>query len=256
MPAQAPNQPVNLALLSSEETTRPLPRSDRRAEHILHVLRCAPGDSFDVGLINGPRGKATLRAIESDGLHLEFSWGDMPPPPDPITLLLGLPRPQTARDILREATTLGVAAMNFVVTEKTEPSYAQSTLWRDGEWRRHLIAGAEQAFATQVPEVRAGETLATALAQIQMPRDGVRLALDNYEANALLASCEHLRAATELPHTPLMLAFGPERGWSAADRAALRDARFSFVHLGSRVLRLETAVIAALALAKAARGTL
>ena len=50
------------------------------------------------------------------------------------------------------------------------------------------------------------------------------------------------------------LAFGPERGWSNAERAALRGAGFSFGHLGPRVLRLETAVTAAVALMKAKRG--
>jgi RsmE family RNA methyltransferase len=50
------------------------------------------------------------------------------------------------------------------------------------------------------------------------------------------------------------LAFGPERGWSGAERAALRDAGFALVHLGPRVLRLETAVIAAMALLKGKRG--
>jgi RsmE family RNA methyltransferase len=46
----------------------------------------------------------------------------------------------------------------------------------------------------------------------------------------------------------LTLAFGPERGWGPADRAALRAAGFTLCSLGERVLRLETAVTAALAL--------
>jgi RsmE family RNA methyltransferase len=55
---------------------------------------------------------------------------------------------------------------------------------------------------------------------------------------------------------PLVLALGPERGWGPRDREQLRAAGFSLAHLGSRVLRLETAVVAALTLAKAARHTL
>lgn len=51
-----------------------------------------------------------------------------------------------------------------------------------------------------------------------------------------------------------MLAFGPERGWSAADRAVLRGSGFALVHLGPRVLRTETAVVAAVALVKAKLG--
>ena len=238
---------MNLILFTSEETQRPLPLTDARAQHIVDVLRRDIGDAFDVGLVNGPRGKATLLARDAATLTLSFVWGEAPPPPDPITLLLGLPRPQTARDILRDATTLGVTALHFVLSEKTEPNYAQSTLWRDDEWRRHVIAGAQQAFATQIPTVVCGEPLDRTLAAL--PQDAIRLALDNYEAGTPLAA--------QLPtssHTPLVLALGPERGWGPRDRVALRAHGFMLAHLGTRVLRLETAVVSALALAKSARG--
>jgi len=240
---------LNLVLFTPEETRQPLPLTDPRARHVRDVLRRSVGDTFDAGLVDGPRGTATLAALADDALVLTFAWGPPPPPPDPLTLLLGLPRPQTARDILRDATTLGVAALHFAATEKSEPSYAQSTLWRDGEWRRHLLAGAAQAFATQLPAVTAGETLATALAAL--PAGATRLALDNYEATAALRDALPSGAAA-----PLVLALGSERGWGARDRAALRASGFTLVHLGPRVLRLETAVIAALTLAKSARGTL
>ncbi len=239
---------MNLVLFAADELASPLPRADLRARHLLEILRCAPGDEFDAGLINGPRGKGRLAAVRDDALELTFQWTVPPTPPDAITLLIGLPRPQTARDILRDATTLGVSAIHFVATEKTEPSYAQSTLWRDGEWRRHALAGASQAFATQIPAITATHSLATALALLSP--DATRLALDNYEAPRALAEYGVLR------HKPVVLALGPERGWGPRDRAELRAAGFELVHLGSRVLRLETAVVAALTLAKAARGTL
>ncbi len=215
---------------------------------MLQVLRRQPGDKFDCGQINGPRGQGTLVAIGAEALTLSFVWGEAPPPADPITLLVGLPRPQTARDILRDATALGVAAMHFVATEKSEPSYARSTLWTSGEWRQRLITGAEQAFCTRLPEVTHGQSLAAVLAAL--PTEITRLALDNYEAVSALTALPLASAA------PVALALGPERGWTASDRAELRAAGFVLVHLGSRVLRTETAVIAALTLLKAARGSL
>lgn len=239
---------LNLILFTSDETARPLPRSDARAGHLLGVLRRQPGDRFDCGLINGPRGTGTLVAIGADTLTLSFAWGEPPAPADAITLVLGLPRPQTARDILRDATTLGVAALHFVSTEKSERSYAQSTLWSTGEWQRHLITGAEQAFDTRVPTVTHGDALAETLAAL--PAGSTRLALDNYEAAAPLGTCHVLR------DKPVVLALGSERGWTAADRALLRAHGFTLVHLGARVLRTETAVVAALTLVKAARGSL
>lgn len=239
---------MNLILFEPDELARPLPHGDRRAEHILRVLRRAPGDTFDVGQINGPRGKATLVHVDASALTLAFAWGSPPPPPTPITLIIGLPRPQTARDILRDATTLGARALHFVATEKSEPSYAQSTLWSSGEWRRHLVTGAEQAFDTRLPEVTHGRALAEVLAALSTPAGRTRLALDNYESPAALGACQPSHDA------PLVLAIGGERGWSARDRAELRAQAFHFAHLGPRVLRTETAVTAALAIVRAKLG--
>ena len=239
---------VNLILFSEEEANRPLPLTDPRATHLLKVLRRTVGDSFDAGLVNGPKGRGTLVEQANESLVLTFAWEGPPPPADNLTLLLGLPRPQTARDILRDATTLGVAALHFVRTRRCEASYADSTLWRGDEWRKHLLAGAAQAFATQIPAVTNSLTLSASLDAL--PADGIRLALDNYEAPVALAE-------VRLPRdSGVTLAFGPERGWTAEDRTLLRGHGFDFVHLGTRVLRLETAVTAALTLVKSARGSL
>ena len=237
---------MNLILFERAELDLPLPRADPRARHILEVLRRGNGDSFDVGLVNGPIGKAVIVQLGDAALSLTFTWSSTPPKADLITLLIGLPRPQTARDILRDATTIGVGAIHFVATERSDANYATSSLWTSGEWRRHCLAGAAQAFSTQVPTVTSGSSLDHALGAL--PTDCQRLAPDNYEATAPLSECHVLR------DTPLTLAFGPERGWGPADRTALRSHGFILVHLGSRVLRSETAVVAALALVRARVG--
>lgn len=237
---------MNLLLFEPAEAAAPLPRRDPRAVHLLDVLRRREGDTFDAGLVDGPRGKGTLVAVGAEALTLAFAWGPPPPPPDPITLLAGLPRPQTARDILRDATTLGVAAIHFVATEKGDPGYAQSSLWHAGEWRRHVRLGAEQAFDTRLPEVTHGRALADVLAAL--PAGATRLALDNYESPAPLGGLAISAGA------PVVVAVGSERGWSAGERERLRAGGFVFVHLGSRVLRTETACLAALTLVRAKLG--
>lgn len=236
---------MNLILFTPEETVRPLPRHDPRARHLLDVLQRRPGDAFDAGLRDGPRGKGMVTAITADALTLTFNWGEPPPAADPITLLIGLPRPQTARKILREATALGVAALHFVRTDRSDPAYAASSLWTEGEWERQLVAGAEQAFCTRLPTVTHGHMLD---AVISSP--GLRLALDNYEAPRPLSQLCPTGTAE------LVLAFGAERGWSAGERQRLRAHDFQFAHLGARVLRLETAVVAALAIVKARQGAM
>jgi RsmE family RNA methyltransferase len=238
---------VNLILFESSETHSPLPRSDSRAAHILDVLRRKVGDTVDTGLIGGPRGKATVTAVTADSVALSFAWETQAPPPlAPISLIVGLPRPQTVKKILHAATELGVAALHFVTTEKSEPSYAQSALWSSGEWRRHLLDAAQQAFDTRLPDVSHGRKLEEALSSLE--QNPVRLALDNYESPQPLSAVEIA--------PPVALALGPERGWSARDRVTLRAHGFTFVHLGPRVLRAETACVTALALVKARLGSL
>ena len=244
---------MNLILFEADETARPLPLQDPRAIHLLEVLRRPPGEPFDVGLVDGPRGKGVILATGPDALQLGFTWGPAPPPPPPLTLLVGLPRPQTARRILQEATSLGVARMVFFGAQRGEPSYATSTLWTDGEWRRRLLDGAAQAFDTRIPEVvrLADLSAATGALRDEPGMDSLpgRIALDNYEATATL-----LEALGEASSSPLVLAFGPERGWSGDERDHLRAAGFVLAGLGPRVLRSETAVIAAVAVARSVRG--
>jgi len=240
---------VNLILFKPEETTRVLPRDDVRAEHILGVLRRTVGDALDVGLANGPRGKATLLNVTKDALELAFAWEPSPPPlPPPTTLIIGLPRPQTARKILQDAASLGVRSLHFARCDRSEPSYADSRLWHSGEWQRHLDAGAAQAFCTHIPTLTHRYTLAELIGEFSQSKTGVAVALDNYEATARLSEI----ALTS--DTPLVLALGPERGWSASERDALRAAGFILAYLGPRVLRLETAVTAALSITAATRG--
>lgn len=238
---------MNLILFEADELSTPLPHDDERAHHLRTVLRRTPGDDFDCGLVDGPRGKARIVGESAAGLHLEFTWGEPPPPLPAVALLVGLPRPQTARKILTEASALGVSAIHFFRAEKSEPSYASSHLWTSGEPHRHLRAGVAQAFCTRVPALHVHASLAPALTHADAQGAMTRLACDNYEAPVALPDAA-------LAGPPAVLAIGSERGWSAAERDALRTAGFTLVHLGPRVLRTETACVAALAILKARLG--
>ena len=74
-----------------------------------------------------------------------------------------------------------------------------------------------------------------------------KVALDNYESSHPLHQLSFAGSA-------IVLAVGSERGWSAGERDLLRQHHFQFAHLGARVLRTETAVIAALTLIRAKLG--
>lgn len=254
---------MNLILFTREEIARPqLAPGDARARHVREVLKRAVGETFDLGVIDGPRGKGRVVALAEDGaVTFVVELGMEPPRLAPVHLIVGLPRPQTAKKILNELTTLGVSGIDFVVTERTDPSYAQSSLWRGDEWREHVLEGAQQAFCTRLPRVTAGTTLVERLSA-SAPAGEVRLALDNYEASVALGSVSLSGSGTTMPAsspTPVetscvVLAVGPERGWGPKDRAGLRAAGFTLVHLGERVLRVETACVAAVAVMKSRLG--
>lgn len=230
---------MNLILFSREELATALPRSDPRADHILKILKVEPGQSFDVGRINGPRGKARLEGIEAECLRFSYNWDEKIPSLYPLDLWVSFCRPQTCRRILQECTSLGIRSITFFDTEKCEPSYRCSRLWSGGEASRLLIRGAEQAFCTQVPNLHLNSTLIETLASNSL--SGTRLAMDNYESTEILGQNGPLLA-------PVTLAVGGERGWSKVERDALRANGFSLADLGDRVLRTETACIAALSI--------
>ncbi|MBC2607102.1 RsmE family RNA methyltransferase [Pelagicoccus albus] len=232
---------MNIVLLEPSEVEAGfLSLEDERAKHVLKVLRRQVGDEFDVGLIDGPKGKATVQAVSADGLELSFEWGSEESDLLPIDLIVGLSRPQTMRKILNEATTLGVRSIRFVATERGEPSYAESKLWSSGEWRRHVVAGVAQAFATRMPEVSWGVSLEEALRTTSGAKS--KLCLDNYEGVARLGSVAIGGSVA--------MAIGSERGWTAGERELFRGLGWTLVGMGERVLRTETATVAAVSLVR------
>ena len=250
-PIQTPDS-VNLILFELDEISRPLRRTDTRATHILGTLRLKAGDRFDAGIVNGPRGKVLIAGVGDAEINFEFTPQSGPAPLDPLDVIVGLPRPQTARRILHDAAALGVRRITFVTTSRSDPNYARSRLWDSGEWRRHLIDGAQQAFDTRIPEVEHG----TSLSEVgPRPIGTVAIAFDNYEATASLPQLLRSEMGEKLRNgSAATLAFGPERGWHADDRQLLRRSAFALVSLGRRVMRVETAIASAVAVLRAETG--
>jgi RsmE family RNA methyltransferase len=228
---------MNIVLFEENETGTRFARDDVRINHVTEILGRKTGDRFDAGIINGKSGKAILSRIGEKYVDLQFELNREEPPLPPIDVIVGLSRPQTNRKILQEATTVGARSLTFVSTERGEPSYANSKLWKTGEWRRHVVAGAAQAFSTLIPSVVFGISLEEAIAQLDF--SGERIAMDNYEAKRHLADIQFSQSS-------IVVAIGSERGWTRSERRALRAEEFELAHLGGRPLRTETAVVAGL----------
>jgi 16S rRNA (uracil1498-N3)-methyltransferase len=229
---------MNLILFDAPFEFVRLEGNDPRAGHLRKVLRAEVGTLAFVGFVNGARARAKVVALQADGsLELEVIGTEPAPQALPLTLLIGLPRPHTAKRILFEAASLGVAGIHFFEAERGEPSYAQSSLWRTDEWRERLRLGAEQAFGTHLPQVAMHADLQSAITALYGA--DVRVVLDNYEAAGPLGAVLPEAGASAV------IALGPERGWASSERDVFRRNGWKLAHMGAHVLRAETACVAA-----------
>jgi len=238
---------MNLILFEHPFERMTLEASDPRAQHLRKVVRVETGSTVYLGFIGGPRAQAEVTAISQEGaIDLRVRARESAPDPLPIHLLIGVPRPHTAKRMLFEAASMGVASLHFVETERGEPSYLRSSLWQTEEWRERLRLGAEQGFSTHLPEVAMHADLQTAVTHLE--GIGHRLVLDNYEAAEALSPM-HL-----LPQPRVVLALGSERGWTGNERDVFRKNGWKLLHMGPFVMRAETATTAAVSAMASAMG--
>jgi 16S rRNA (uracil1498-N3)-methyltransferase len=226
---------VNLVLITEAEAAAGLPLGDARTTHLLGTVGIKVGQTFHVGIVDGLRGLATVTAT-APALRFTVAWEKSVQPRLPLTVLVGLPRPQTAKKVLHDLASLGAARLVFFEADKGDPGYLASSLWKDGEYVEHVRKGTEQACSTLVPEVVRVSSLADALALAVDA--GWKVSLDPYETSGALGEVGapgNVKSAA--------LAIGPERGWSDRERSALRAAGFTAHHLGDRILRVEAAAL-------------
>ena len=240
---------MNLLIFEKHFQSIQLAAKDPRAQHLRRILRVKVGDSVCVGFVDAGRAWTQVRELHTDGsLVLELHGEEPSPGLLPIHGLFGMPRPHTAKRVLYEMACLGLSTLHFFPAKNGEASYAHSRLWKEELWRERLLAGLEQSFATQLPELFVHANLAEALIALESIEQ--TLALDNYEAAKPLDQ----QLGFGAQNASLALAIGPERGWASEEREQLRANGWQLAHLGPRVLRVETASVAAVSLAAARRG--
>jgi len=225
---------VNLVLINKEESTHGIPLEDPRAIHLTQTVGLQSGKTFYVGIKNEFRGLATIQAVDQR-LIFTVVWEKEKQARLPLELLVGLPRPQTAKKILYDAACLGINKIIFFVSEKGDPGYRSSSLWKNNEWEDFLLRGTEQACSCLIPEVVHVTSIEEGV-ELLHPKSW-RVCLDPYTAKeSLKTTKEKFSFGT--------LAIGSERGWSDSERAVLKINEFNFYHLGDRILRVETACTA------------
>ena len=228
---------VEAALVPGSEIELPEPA----AAHLARVLRLQAGDGFV--LFNGDGRDYPARVVAIGKRSLLAQVGEPVEAalesPLRIVLLQGIARGEKMDLILQKATELGVAQVRPLSSQRSEVKLdAERATKRVAHWRNVVIAACEQSGRARVPEVVAPDTLAGVLQGL--PHEGVRLILD---PNGSLSF-----AGLELPGERLVvLAVGPEGGWSPLDRQQLLAAGFLGLRMGPRILRTETAALAAIA---------
>ncbi len=213
-------------------------RLTAEASHYLRtVLRLHAGDEVEV--FDGEGGAWTAALGEGDELALG-PRREVPPPGARVWLAFALPRGEKADLVVQKATELGVERLLPFAAERSvvrlDPRRAAE---RARRWRRIAAAAARQCGRADVPEVDAAAELATVLAAA--PRGFRRLVFHG-------AGGERLAEVVDPGAAGHLLVVGPEGGLAPAevDRCLAAGARLA--SLGPRVLRAETAAIAAVAL--------
>lgn len=229
---------MNLLLLTPEDCVAPGEAriADRRLTHVREVHRASPGDTLRVGLLGGRMGQARLLALSDDEARLAFTLDAPPPPKLPLTLVLALPRPKMLRRIFQSVAALGVLRLVLVNSYRVEKSFWESPWLAAGAIREQLLLGLEQARDTVLPEVL--------LEPRFKPFVEDRLPALSRGTRALVAHPGAVHACPVALNAPATLAVGPEGGFIPYEVEKLQAAGFEAVHLGPRILRVETAVTA------------
>jgi 16S rRNA (uracil1498-N3)-methyltransferase len=239
---------VDLTLERDQELALPAAQS----AHLLRVLRLRPGAAltlfngrggeYAAELLAAGPGRAAVRIGVHSGLDRES--------PLRLTLLQGIARGERMDLIVQKATELGVTALMPLSCEHSVVRLAGEARARRRErWQAVAISACEQSGRNRPPRVHDILELEEACATIGAAGEALRLMLvpEAGEALASLVSRE-LRSAA--------LLVGPEGGLSEREQALAQRAGFQACALGPRILRTETAPLAALAVLQALAGDL
>jgi 16S rRNA (uracil1498-N3)-methyltransferase len=235
---------VNLILLEPGEIGDggALGLSGARADHLLNVLKVAPGHHVRVGIVDGPRGVGIVHAIADHRVELRCTFDATIPPRPRVDLLLALPRPKVMRRLWAQIAALGVGQIILTNAERVERNYFDTHVLTPECYGPLLIEGLQQARDTRRPHVSIHKQFRV-LIEDQLdglfPR-GLRLTADP------AATKPAATVVRENTQERILLAVGPEGGWNEFETAMLEAHGFQPGGMGPRTLRTDTACVALL----------
>ena len=213
------------------------------AAHVAKVLRAKVGQGFDIAA-NGSVRRGEITNISAD--RVEFRLGEVIGAEDhhqrEVTLLLSIFKFDRLEWAMEKAVELGAAKIIPVIAKRTETHLAKAAAKRLERWRRIARESSQQSRRSREPEIAEPISLKTAVEQAR----GDRVLLSEHESPERRSLKELVADDTS---SPLTLAIGPEGGWTPEELKLFQQHGWQFASLGPTVLRVETATIAALAIA-------
>jgi 16S rRNA (uracil1498-N3)-methyltransferase len=217
-----------------------------QATHLARVLRAESGQIYDV-VANGFLHRAEIATVTDAEVHFLLHEELESDAALPLHLLLAVFKFDHMEWAIEKATELGIARITPLLARRTEKHLAQSASKRVERWRRIALEASKQSRRTTIPEIADPIPLRQALEQEQSP---TRILLSETEqATSITAAL--LKAKSSSQETDTALAIGPEGGWTPEEITLFAQHDWQPVTLGPRILRAETAAIAAIAITSA-----
>jgi 16S rRNA (uracil1498-N3)-methyltransferase len=211
-----------------------------QAVHLARVLRAEPGQVYDI-VANGFLHRAEITQVSAIEVVFTLREELEANAALPLHLLLAIFKFDHFEWAVEKATELGVGSITPVLARRTEKHLAQAATKRVERWRRIALEASKQSRRTDIPTIADPMLLKLALEQESTP---TRILLSETEQDITLSAAIQSAGTGELA-----LAIGPEGGWAPEEMSLFTTQQWQHVTLGPRILRAETAAIAAIAIA-------
>ncbi len=213
------------------------------AGHLVRVLRARVGEDFDIATGETVR-RGRIASIGDD--RVEFDLGEETSDASlaEITLVLAIFKFDRMEWAIEKCTELGVSRIVPVISRRTDSHLAAASAKRVERWQRIARQAAEQSRRSAPPEIAAPVKVAEVL---NFP-GALRIVLAESEGRTLLRDVVKPQTADD----GIILAVGPEGGWTADELQSFQQAGWISTSLGGTILRAETAAIAATAVVASA----
>ena len=252
---------MNRILFEKDEIVDGIATFDgERAEHVMNVLHGEVGQVLKTGEIDGKIGTSVIKSIEtsccgdlssehpsnrlSDQRRIKVSVCHRDESLKPwVDLILAPPRPRVMKRLLPQLATMGVGRIFLVGAKKVEKDFWGATLLKPENYRPLLIDGLMQAGTSILPTL---ETRRNFRKFVKEELDGLWPESRRIVAHPYGVGTAPTSSLFPVPCS-LLLAVGPEGGWTDEEVALLEEHGFARYSLGSRILRTDTATVALLA---------